>query len=297
MIGSLRIRTIERQPHIEKPCDWQEGCKHRCTAAMLRHLRAEVMELCQSAGLYQIDLLKGSGDRITEREYWAQRRGQRRLDYANAKDAASGLPIRQTKYETEKAVLRKNILSILRKTTNLEDFSAQLLQEYGITLTESRGRFSYCTADRTKPISSRKLGDDFSKENVLAVLAQNAEHQKTAALHRTDPNPDKVSRLIDIQAKLASGKGVGYEHWAKVFNLKQLSKSLALLSEHGVNTEADLTQRVAELQSQYSEALEVVKDLETRIDKNRERSRHVSAYIQNRKAAQQAKTGNSTAPN
>ena len=280
VIGSLRIRTIERQPHMEKPCDWQEGCKHRCTAAMLRHLRAEVMELCQSAGLYQIDLLKGSGDRITEREYWAQRRGQRRLDYANAKDAASGLPIRQSKYETEKAVLR----------TNLEDFSAWLLQEHGIALTESRGRFSYRTAGRTKPITSRKLGDDFSKENILAVLAENAERQKTAALHRADPNPDKVSRLIDIQAKLAAGKGVGYERWAKVFNLKQLSKSVALLSEHGVSTEAELAQRIAELQSQYSEALEVVKDLETRIDENRERNRHVSAYLQNRKIAQQAKT-------
>ena len=196
---------------MEKPCDWQEGCKHRCTAAMLRHLRAEVMELCQSAGLHQIDLLKGSGDRITEREYWAQRRGQRRLNYANAKDAASGLPIRQTKYETEKAVLRKNIRSVLRKATSLEDFSAQLLQEHGIALTESRGRFSYRTADRIKPITSRKLGDDFSKERVLAILAENAEHQKTAALRRTDPNPDKVSRLIDIQAKLASGKGAGYE--------------------------------------------------------------------------------------
>ena len=122
------------------------------------------MELCQNADLYQIDLLKGSGDRITEREYWAQRRGQRRLDYANAKDAASGLPIRQTKYETEKAVLRKNIRSVLRKATNLEDFSVRLLQEYGIALTESRGRFSYRTADRTKPITSRKLGDDFSAE-------------------------------------------------------------------------------------------------------------------------------------
>ena len=287
VIGSLRIRAIECQPHMEKPCDWKEGCKHRCTAAMLRHLRAEVMELCQNAGLYQIDLLKGSGDRITEREYWAQRRGQRRLDYA---DAASGLPIRQTKYETEKAVLRKNIRSVLRKATSLEDFTAQLLQEHGIALTESRGRFSYRTADRTKPITSRKLGDDFSKENILAVLAENAERQKTFALHRTDPNPDKVSRLIDIQAKLASGKGAGYERWAKVFNLKQLSKSVALLSEHGVSTEAELAQRIAELQSQYSEALEVVKDLETRIDENRERNRHVSAYLQNRKVAQQAKT-------
>ena len=68
-----------------------------------------------------------------------------------------------------------------------------------------------------------------------------------------------------------------------MFNLKQLSKSLALLSEHGVSTEAELAQRIAELQSKYSKALEVVKDLETRIDKNRERNRHVSAYLQNRK--------------
>ena len=290
VISSLRIREVERRPHMEKPCDWQEGCKHRCTSAMLRHLRAEVMELCQSAGLYQIDLLKGSGDRITEREYWAQRRGQRRLDYANAKDAASGLPIRQTKYETEKAVLRKNIRSVLRKATSLEDFSAQLLQEHGIALTESRGRFSYRTADRIKPITSRKLGDDFSKERVLAILAENAEHQKTAALHRTDPTPDKVSRLIDIQAKLASGKGAGYERWAKVFNLKQLSKSVALLSEYGVHTEAELANQISRFKTESSESLAVVKDLENRIGENRERSRHVSAYLQNRKFAQQVKT-------
>ena len=151
--------------------------------------RAEVMELCQNAGLYQIDLLKGSGDRITEREYWAQRRGQRRLDYANARDTASGLPIRQTKYETKKAVLRKNIRSVLRKATSLEDFTAQLLQEHGIALTESRGRFSYHTADRTNPITSRKLGDVFSKERILAVLPKNAEHQKNrrSPPHRPEP--------------------------------------------------------------------------------------------------------------
>ena len=289
VIGSLRIRTIKRQPHMEKPCDWQEGCKHRCTAAMLRHLRTEVMELCQNAGLYQIDLLKGSGDRITEREYWAQRRGQRRLDYANARDTASGLPIRQSKYETEKAVLRKNIRSVLRKATNLEDFSVQLLQEHGIALTESRGRFSYHTADRTKPITSRKLGDDFSKEQVLIALAENTERQKTSALRRIDPNPDKVSRLIDIQSKLASGKGAGYERWAKVFNLKQLSKSVALLSGHGVHTEAELADQISRFKAESSEALEVVKDLETRISENRELSRHVSAYLQNQKIAQRSK--------
>ena len=116
--------------------------KHRCTAAMLRHLRVETMELCQGAGLYQIDLLNGTGERITEREYWAQRRGQRRFDHANQKAATSGQPIRQTNYETEKAVLRRQIGSVLAKATSLEEFSAQLLQEHSITVSESRGRFS-----------------------------------------------------------------------------------------------------------------------------------------------------------
>ena len=80
-----------------------------------------------------------------------------------------------------------------------------------------------------------------------------------------------------------------------MFNLKQLSKSVALLSEHGVSTEAELAQRIAELQSQYSEALEVVKDLDNRLSENRELSRHVSAYLQNRKVAQQSKSARNLA--
>ena len=46
VIGSLRVRTVERQPFMDKPCDWEAGKKHRCTSAMLRHLRVAVMEMC-----------------------------------------------------------------------------------------------------------------------------------------------------------------------------------------------------------------------------------------------------------
>ena len=164
------------------------------------------------------------------------------------------------------------------------------MQEYGVTVSESRGRFSYRTADRTKPISSRKLGDDFSKEKVLATFAQNAERKKIASLRRSDPNPDRISRLIDIQAKLAAGKGAGYEHWAKVFNLKQLAKSMSLFTRYNLNSEEELNARVAELQEKRDEALKVVKDLEDRIKANQELRRHVLAYVQNKKIAQQIKT-------
>lgn len=96
--------------------------------------------------------------------------------------------------------------------------------------------------------------------------------------------------MIDIQAKLAAGKGAGYEHWAKIFNLKQMAKSMALFTRYNLNSEEELNTRVAELQEKRDEALKVVKDLEDRIKANQELSRHVLAYVQNKKIAQQVKT-------
>ena len=62
------------------------------------------------------------------------------------------------------------------------------------------------------------------------------------------------------------------------------------MSEHRVHTETELADQISWFKADFSESLAVVKDLETRIDENRERSRHVSAYLQNRKVAQQVKT-------
>ena len=62
------------------------------------------------------------------------------------------------------------------------------------------------------------------------------------------------------------------------------------MSEHRVHTETELADQISWFKADFSESLAVVKDLETRIGENRERSRHVSAYIQHKKVAQQAKT-------
>ena len=72
VIGSVRTREVERKPYMQKPRDWLEGMKHSSTAQTMRHLRVEVMELCEGAGLYQIDLLNGSKERVSEAEYWAR---------------------------------------------------------------------------------------------------------------------------------------------------------------------------------------------------------------------------------
>ena len=98
------------------------------------------------------------------------------------------------------------------------------------------------------------------------------------------------AKLIDIQAKLTEGKGIGYERWAKKFNLKAMSQTLILLQEKDLLNEDDLNQRIAELETKYHDALAVVKDLEGRMKANNELRYHVAAYTSTKGIVQQFNT-------
>ena len=285
VIGSLRVRTVERQPFMDKPCDWEAGKKHRCTSAMLRHLRVAVMEMCEGAGLYQIDLLNGSKERVSEAEYWARRRGQLKLDRENAALTAAGQPPQQKKFETAKETLRKQISDVLDTAMSFEDFSDRLLQQYGITVKESRGRLSYLPAGRTKFIRAHSIGDKFDKAAVLATLQANAERKPKAQFKQ-----DTIGKLIDIQSKMTEGKGIGYKRWLTKHNLKVMAQTVKLLQEKNLTDEDALNQRIAELETKYHDALAVVKDLEGRMKTNKELRYHVAAYASTKTIAQQLKT-------
>ena len=180
-------------PYMDRPADTKVGCKHRCTDAALRYFKSEVMEMCHREGLYQIDLLNGSKNRVTDREYWAQKKGQAALDKQNAPMIAGGITPRQTKFETNKEKLRQTLRKALATAASFDEFSSLLLQE-GVTVKESRGRLSYLTPDRTKPITARKLGDDFDRAAVLAVLEQNAARATEKAAARPPEYPPAMGK-------------------------------------------------------------------------------------------------------
>ena len=273
VIGSVRTREVERKPYMQKPRDWLEGMKHSSTAQTMRHLRVEVMELCEGAGLYQIDLLNGSKERVSEAEYWARRRGQLKLDRENAGLAVAGQQPRQKKFETVKDTLRRQISSVLYRTTSFEDFSDRLLQQYGIAVKESRGCLSYLPAGRTKFIRAKHLGDKFNKAAVLATLQANTERKPKAQFKQ-----DTIGKLIDIQSRITEGKGIGYKRWLTKHNLKIMAQTVKLLQEKDLTDEDALNQRIAELENKYHDSLAVVKDLEGRMKFNKELRYHVAAY-------------------
>lgn len=285
VIGSIRMREVERKPYMQKPRDWREGMKHSSTAQTMRHLRVEVIELCEGAGLYQIDLLNGSKERVSEAEYWARRRGQQKLDLANAALTAAGQPSQQKKFETVKDTLRKQISSVLYRAVSLEDFSDRLMQQYGIAVKESRGCLSYLPAGRTKFIRAKHLGDKFDKAAVLATLQANAERKPKSQFKQ-----DTIGKLIDIQSKMTEGKGIGYKRWLTKHNLKVMAQTVKLLQEKGLTDEDALNQRITELETKYHDSLAVVKDLEGRMKANKELCYHVAAYASTKSVTQQLKT-------
>ena len=301
VINSLRIYEVPLLPYMDRPADTREGCKHRCTNAAMEYFKSEVMEMCHREGLYQIDLLNGSKNRVTDREYWAQKKGQAALDKQNAPMIAGGITPRQTKFETNKEKLRQTIGQALATAASFDEFSSLLLRE-GVTVKESRGRLSYLTPDRTKPITARKLGDDFDRAAVLAVLEQNAARatEKAGAIPeyprhgkngiqptkapQTAPKQDGVQRLVDIEQKMAEGKGRGYERWATMHNLKQMAATLNVYQEYGFTSPEQLEAAVDTAYQEMRQTSGELKALETKLQGKKELQQQVLAYAKTKPA-------------
>ena len=299
VINSLRIYEVPLLPYMDRPADTREGCKHRCTNAAMEYFKSEVMEMCHREGLYQIDLLSGSKERITEREYWAAKKGQLALDKENAVREAAGQPTKPTKFETDKAKLRRTIRQALSQAGSFDEFSSLLLRE-GVTVKESRGRLSYLTPDRTKPITARKLGDDFDKAAVLALLTQNAHRaaEQTTAIPeyphtqkerlreektaKTAPADNTLQRMVDREAKRAEGKGVGYDRWASLHNLKQMAATHNFLMENELLDLDKLDAAVESSRKALSEARESLRGIEQSISDKKSLRKVVNDYRRTR---------------
>ena len=299
VINSLRIEAVPLLPYMDRPADTKDGCKHRCTDAAMEYFKSEVMEMCHRENLYQIDLLHGSKNRVTEREYWAQKKGQLALDKENAAREATGQPTKPTKFETDKAKLRRTIRQALSQATSFDEFSSLLLRE-GVTVKESRGRLSYLTPDRTKPITARKLGDDFDKAAVLALLTQNAHRaaEQTTAIPeyphtqkerlreektaKTAPADNTLQRMVDREAKRAEGKGVGYDRWASLHNLKQMAATHNFLMENELLDLDKLDAAVESSRKALSEARESLRGIEQSISDKKSLRKVVNDYRRTR---------------
>ena len=123
------------------------------------------------------------------------------------------------------------------------DFAAflRLMEESGFAVKRGRGGvISFLAPGQDKPtrLRSSTLGPGFDPEDIRAVIA--GERPIPELPKEGPPPPRRVDLIIDIQNRLAQGKGPAYERWAKVYNLKQMAAALLYLREHGLTDYAAL---------------------------------------------------------
>ena len=234
VLNSIRKLSVPELPFSERKYDFTAGSKHRSTDIFTRYLKQTVMNICARENLYQIDLLTSAKIRISDREYWAQRKGQADLDKKNIELQNQGIKPAETKFQTEKGFLRAAITAVMLDSTSMEEFQKKLLAQYGIEVHESRGRFSYLTPDRNKPIADRKLGTDFEKEFIEIHFRRQA-------------SKGIVTPIMDMSERVKIIKDTGpasANRYSIINNLKGKSATLIFMEENGLSGLDDLRKQL-----------------------------------------------------
>lgn len=249
VLNSVRAHDVPQQDFMERPGDAMAGHKHHVTKDFLEFLKQQTMTMCQQENLNQVDLLNPAKVRITDREYWAQRRGQRALD---AQNTAEGKPL--SRYETQNMILRNQVMETMKDSHSFDEFVQKLLANYGIVIQESRGQISYHLPDRTKPIRGKTLGTDFERTAILRFFSIG---------YRITPDKS-IREVTDLSQNAKAQSSPGYAFAIKKENLKQEAKSVAYLLEHGL-TPDEMESRYAFASEDFHSQAAALKELEARI--------------------------------
>ena len=163
------------------------------------------------------------------------------------------------------------------KPGSYEEFLKKLEQQgYEV----KRGKFTSIKGARQKRfIRFRTLGAGYSEEELKAVLAGKAEH---CPRKKHPVQEQKFQMLVDIQAKLAEGKGDGYARWAKRYNLKEMSKTLIFLQENKVGSIDEMEEQVCAAMMRYHELGDSIKAAEARMAEIAVMKTHIINYAKTR---------------
>ena len=305
VINSLRKYDVPQEPYMEFDCESKAGYKHHLSTAYLAHLKQDVMDMCQKEGLHQVDLLSPAERKITEKEYWAQRRGQEKLDKLNQKMLEDGITPKETRYQTEKQFLRDAIDDAASTAKSPEEFAKILDKKYHIIFKISRNRYSYLHPARKKYITGRNLGTRYEEEFLLQAFKENAKSLSGRKMEIEEPQVPNTTKdlqttlspdtsdipvpfifiksdlrlVIDLQTCIKAQQSEAYAQKVKLSNLKQMAQTVAYIQEHGYDSLEDLHTALDQASDQVSTSRKSLKDTEQQLKDVNEQIHFTGQYL------------------
>lgn len=159
------------------------------------------------------------------------------------------------------------------------DTLLKLLAEAGCEVRRCGNTLSLRHPDRKGFVRLSSI-DGYTEDELRTVLAGKKEH--TPRKKRNQTTQRKNTLLIDIEAKLQTGKGGGYERWAKVFNVKQMAQTYNYLREHGLLVYAELEEKASAATEQFHALSAQIKAAEVRMAEIAVLKTHIANYAKTR---------------
>lgn len=176
-------------------------------------------------------------------------------------------------------VLCEDIDLILQKKPESIDAFLQELQQLNYEIKYGK-HISVRGKNQTRFIRLSSLEDGYTEADLRAHFLGQREH-KPAAKQRSRTNARPFNLVIDIQNKLQS-KGVGYQRWASVYNLKQMSKTLLFLRDHKIESMEQLDQMVMQQVAKRDALLTSIQQSEKRLVEIGTLKKHIINYSKTR---------------
>jgi hypothetical protein len=194
--------------------------------------------------------------------------------------------------------LRHKIDEILPHCNSFEEFLAAM-QTAGYKVNDKRKHITFLGDGQKKPTRLNTLKGDHTEEAIrrrieeyLVARRAGKSDNSDGAISANSANAVttniitsgtiKVSWLIDIQAKIQAGKGAGYEHFAHLFNIKEMAKTLMYLKEQGIESYSELAEKSATASVEFSNTTADIKSIEARQKEIAELQRQIGTYCKTR---------------
>ena len=172
-----------------------------------------------------------------------------------------------------KAKLKAAIDRLIPASADFEDLLLRLQREgYEI----KRGKYISARApDQERFTRLKTLGVDYTEEALAARIAGHARPSR-----QPKQQDGKISLLIDIQNNIKAQQSAGYRHWATIENLKRIAETSNFLTEHGIGSMEELTERCEAASASAARLKAELRETGARIEELTLKMKHVAAYRQ-----------------
>ena len=169
------------------------------------------------------------------------------------------------KSTTHREIIREQIDAILQQAPKDWKTFLERLKEAGYEVKEGSNP-AVKGPGQSRYIRFSSLGEGYKESQIRSRLS----------------GKEQLHLLIDIQQKLKEKKGIGYQRWATVYNLKQMGETLLFLRDEEIDSFEELYERSDAASAEFHRLNDQIHAIEKQMAENLALQKHIQNYAKTR---------------